>query len=76
MLFQTGRVPLVERRCEFDGRISLRGMERLVREGETAEEPQEAFCCGTFFLGLFVEREELEGGGLGGMGEVPGADFL
>jgi len=31
--------------------------------------------AGRFFLGLFVEREELESGGLGRMGEESGADF-
>ena len=51
-------------------------MKRLMREREAAKEPQETFCCSFFFLGLFVEREELEGGGLGGMREESGADFL
>ena len=45
-------------------------------EQEAAEEPHETFGCGGFFLGLFVLDEELEGGGLGGVGEVSGADFL
>ena len=76
MLLQSDIVPFGERMGEFDLWVALSGMESLVRERETAEEPQEAFCCGSFFLGLFVEREELEGGGLGGMGEVPSADFL
>lgn len=76
MLLQTGLVPFGKRLGKFDIGVALSGMESLVRELETAEEPQEAFCCGTFFLGLFVEREELEGGGLSRVREVPSADLL
>lgn len=47
-----------------------------MREQETAKEPHEAFCRGTFVLGLFIADEELECGGFGRMGEIPGTDFL
>lgn len=76
MLPQTGLVPLGERLGEFDARVCLGGVESLVRERQTAKEPHEAFCCSVFFLGSFVEREELERGRLGWLSEVAGANFL
>ena len=76
MLSQARFVTLCERLGELCVGVCLCGVEGLIGEGEAAEEPHEAFCCRSFFIGLFVLGEELEGGGLRGMSEVPGADFL
>lgn len=47
-----------------------------MREQQTAKKPHEAFRRRPFLLRLFIENEELEGGGLCGMGEIPLTDFL
>ena len=76
VLLQAGVVPLGKRLGEFDVRIALSSVKRLMRERETAEEPHEAFCRDFFLFGLLIEREELERARLVRLGEVPGADFL
>lgn len=76
ILPQARFVTLCERLGQLGVGVCLCGVEGLIGEGEATEEPHEAFGCGAFFIGLFVLDKELESVGLGGVGEVSGADFL
>ena len=76
MPFQALFIPLCEGWAKFNRGVALRGVERLVGERKTAKEPQKAFGRGLFLLGFLVLNEKLEGGGLSGVGEISGADFL
>lgn len=76
ILLQAALIPFSKRVGKFGVRVALGCLESLIRERQTAKKPHEAFCRRTFLLGLFIADEELKGDRLGGMGEIPGTDFL
>lgn len=75
-LLERGLVRLAERGRELLGRVCLRREQGLAREGEAAEEPEEAFRSSPLLLGLLVHDEKLERGGLLEGSIVPSTDFL
>lgn len=61
---------------EFGIGVLERVTESLGCEIEASDEPEESFGCGVFFCFELGEDEGLEGGGVGGGGELAVADFL